>query len=322
MILRTLATLIASAVVLSACGGGGSSTNASTQTLPNATQQTATGTLTIGAAPGGTSSSKRRPAYVSPSTKYATLWIDSSTTGDREACSIANGLATGTCTINWVSTSGVHTFTVAVDDASSINGGGNILGDISVSETLQAGANSLSNITLNAVVAQIGFVSEAEKSSDCEDYDGGVNVTNCYVGQLVFEDADGNDIVPPGDYDQVAACLVQNGSLIISQGYICYGPGPQVGIPNPAFWIYCVPGATGTFTMGGESQDVLLGGDSGVPYGTNYGEVSPGQQATYSLAYPNQANYTMNNWPSYSCSNGTVNAVGPANGGVVVQTHH
>jgi hypothetical protein len=323
MILRTLAPCIASTVVLAACSGGGASPNASTQTVPNAAQQTATGTLTIGAAPSGSTSSKRRPAYVSPSTKFATLWIDSNATGDREACSVANGLATGTCTINWVSTSGTHTFTVAVDDATSINGPGNILGDASVSETLQVGANSLANITLNGVVAQIGFVSEVESPAGaiaCESL--GQPTSNCYQGELAFEDADGNDIVYPGHYDQLAACLVQNGSLIISQGYACYGPGPQAGLTYPSFWIDCIAGATGTFTMGGESQDVLLGDDDDIPYGTGYGEVSPAQQATYSLSHPSQSAYVMDNWPSYSCADGTVTAVGPANGGVVVQTHH
>ncbi len=323
MILRTVATLIASTVVLAACGGGGSSTAASTQTLPNVAQQTATGTLTIGGAQIGTAGTKRRPAYVSPSTKWATLWIDSNTTGDREACSVANGLATGTCTINWVSTSGVHTFSVAVDDATSINGPGNILGDISVSETLQAGVNSLPNITLHSVVAQIGLLNEAESAEGSVTCNlaSDPNSTNCYTGQIAFEDADGNDIVYPGDFDQLAACLVQNGSLIISQGYNCYGPGPQEDLIY-GFYVWCQAGATGTFTMGGESQDVLLGEDSGIPYGVNYGEVSPAQQATYSLSYPNQADYTMNNWPSYSCSDGTITAVGPANGPITVNSKH
>jgi hypothetical protein len=318
MILRTLAPLIASTVVLAGCsGGGGSSTNGSTQALPNATQA-ATGTLTIGAAPAGTASNKRRPAYVSPSTTFATLWIDGSTTGDRQACSPGAGAGgTGTCTINWVSTSGAHTFTVAVDDATSINGPGNILADYSLDEVLQTGVNSLPNITLNGVVAQTAFVSETlypAGNSNC----GSASSPNCFYGKFDYLDADGNAIVAPGNFDGGGACI--NPSNTPGANYNCLPFALSPGL-NEEFGAICAPGENDTFTFVGASYAATNPSEAG-RYGINYGEVSPAQQATYSLVYPNQTSYVMNNWPTYSCVDGTIATVGPANGGVVVQKHH
>jgi hypothetical protein len=296
MILRKLAPLAGVCVLLAACSGGGSST---TSPIPNriaSPQKSAAGTLTIGMPRVSTTGKRRKPDYVSPSTTFVTLWIDVNTSGFRQACSPA----ASQCTLDWTSTAGTHTFTVALDDGTAITGPGTILADYAQSETLNAGVNSIPTITLNGVAAQITFFSEtfeAVNSPTCDIYSTSVN---CFLTDYEIDDADGNQIVPPGNFDGDGACVVASDANLALVPVTCY-TSPS-GIDQSAI-VICNPGTTGSFTLGGESSDVNSGATA------PFGEVSPAQLATYSLAYPNQTAYTMSGWPTYTCSNGTISAI-------------
>ncbi len=167
-------------------------------------QKSAAGTLTIGMPHVSTAGKRRRPGYVSPSTTYVTLWIDADTTGFRQACSPV----ASQCTIDWVSTSGTHSFTLALDDGAAISGPGNVLADYAQSETLAAGVNSLPTITLNGVAAQDTYFSEvldAANSSTCGLYGADVN---CFIADYEVDDADGNQIMPPGKFRRQRRCCI------------------------------------------------------------------------------------------------------------------
>lgn len=294
--MRGLAPLAGICILLAACSGGGAVGSSSTPILPKSAQQSATGALTLRLSHTRTAGRVRKATYVSPSTTFATLWIDADATGFRQACSPA----ASQCTLNWTSTAGAHTFTVAVDDGTAITGPGNILADYSQSETLVAGVNSIPTITLNGVAAQVSFVSEtleAVNTSPCTIYSTSVN---CFLADYEFDDADGNQIVPPGNFDGDGACVVASDGNLALVTAVCYG-SPSGLDQNTV--VICTPGTTGTFTMGGQSNDVNDGATG------PFGEVSPAQLATYSLVYPTQSAYTMTNWPTYNCSNGIISAM-------------
>lgn len=297
------------AVLMSGCSGGGSTT----LLLPNAATQSATGTLTIGTPARGVAAGVRRPAYNSSATTFANLWIDGSPTATRVGCPAT---FSDQCVINWTSTSGQHTFTAALDNSVSIAGGGTVLSDNSETVTLTAGANTLPDLTLNAVAAQIELVQQvlyAAGNSACTSQEiGGTNAgLNCYVGTYYVVDA-GYQLISDvasnaavSSFDNGGVCVQSantSGLFYLSSaiGSSCYSlvgvPGFTDGTP---FVATCAPGATGSFQVLGEAQNVAL---SSSPQG---GEVSAQQLGTYSLVYPNQT-YTMLFFPTYTCTSGSI----------------
>jgi hypothetical protein len=312
---RMFASVISLAVALASCSGGGAagSPPASilpTSSLPSTSKQIATGTITIDVPKAATTSSTaRKPAFVSPATTFATLFIDSSLVGTRVYCTpgTAENANTGTCVINWTSTSGTHTFTVETDDGGPAGGIGQygfILGDASVSESLTAGTNTLANITLNASPSLVVYQSSDPESSSsplCAAY--GQN-TNCIVAYYYTNDIDGDIIVAPGDYDNGGICFSGGGNLT-SVGPQCISTIPGAGVGS--IIEQCVQGATGTFGVSDQAA---------VPLGT--GSLSAAQISAYNLDYSNLE--TNPGFPTFSCLNGTISTVGPANGSVTVQS--
>lgn len=276
-------------VALAACSGGGSTGTPSTSIFPNSVHQIASGTLMI-IVPGSQTAGKvRKPAYVSPSTTYVTLWIDAAATGNRVACSPGS---LHTCTLNWTSTSGSHTFAVAIDDSPSVTGGGNVLAEASSVENLVEGENTLSTITLNGVPAQITFHSESYfsgNSSQCTSV--GITFDDCYYVSALVEDADGNTLVPPGRYDNGGICFNPNGEGEMGNSNCVSG---LISGTFVDYQVACQPlNGTWTFT-------VVASAKGSAPYG----EISAAQLASYNLQYPNQASLTMNDFPTYSCEFG------------------
>jgi len=301
VILRKLAPLAGACLILAACSGGGAVGTPASPIPPSTSVQNATGTLTIGVPQASTAANARKPAFVSASTTYATLWIDAGATGFRQACS-----SSATCTINWTSTSGSHTFSVEVDDSPAVAGGGTVLADASVSENLAAGFNALSPIALNGVAAQVALVAEnadAAGSAPCVPLGTGVN---CYQGQWQVLDYDGNVIVPPGGFDNGGVCLDTTDGL---EGFVAMSCTLSPSA-TPSFTLSCQSGATGTFGIVAGTYD-----------GTTYGAMSGAQLGSYNLAYPNSDALAVQNWPTYDCTNGTISATAPANGSVTVQSH-
>ena len=123
---------------------------------------------------------------------------------------------------------------------------------------------------------------------------------------------DSDAINPPGVYSNGGACLAPSDQTIAASGTVCLDAIPS----SLQVYAAACSGVTGTFTMTGSSQGVLLHLNPTGPWGAE----SPAQLATYSLNYPSQANIPVNNWPTYTCSNGTIADLGPANGSVTVQS--
>lgn len=315
MTFQMLAPLVAIAVALTACSGGGSPGASAGTALPKSTQQTSTGTLSVALPQVGVSSnarkaasSTRKPNYVSTSTTYATLWIDGSTTGNRVAC---NGQA-GQCTINWTSTSGSHTFAVALDDSSSVSGGGYVLAENSLNFMLGAGSGNTLSMNLNGVVATVQFASEnllALGASDCGQGE------NCFDVFLYALDWDGNIITSPGGID--------NGDLDISSTLVLsFGSSTGTNFLTTETSNGMLEDSN--FNCPGDesvTQSMTLSAQTGYESGQTNGEVTSSQLATYSLNYPNQSNIALENWPTYNCLNGQISAVGPANGSITVTSH-
>ncbi len=307
MNLRTLATLLAisSALGLNACSGG-ASTGAPTSmnvsapgNLPGATTQRANGTLAIAAPQSSTAENRREVTYVSPSTRYATLWIDGAYE-TRQPCN-----AVLPCTLNWVSTSGPHTFTAEVDDSLSVGGAGNVLADASIVFGLAAGENTFS-MQLAGVPAQVAFVSEFYDTAEC------LFQQTCFNANETVDDADGN-VIPGGSYDNLGVCIVEASPGITG----CYGPtSPFFNVQSTFSDIGC-EGGTGSFSVTAESYQAYLNGPSAAE-----GELTTAELASFDLTYPNQNSYAMTGWPAYSCANYQIFVNGPAQGGVTLQSHH
>jgi len=307
---RYAAPLVALSLALSACSGGGGTGSAPTSALPASSQQVATGTLKIGMpATSGTAAGARKPAYVSPATTYATLWIDSSTTGVRQACTPGGGNGTsGQCTINWTSTAGTHAFNLEVDNSSSPSGPGAVLADNSFEENLTTGLNSLPNVILNAVPAGIDFIGETDLGPNaCPGLNPG---QNCFSGTFSIVDASGQNIVGPGDYDDFGVCAAPTSTVGFLAG-TCSGIEIETSI---YFTAGCVPAAPpGTFTFSVAPVEYQP---------NNLGELSSAQLASYGLTYPNQNALAVDNFPTYTCAaNGTISVAGPANGPITVESH-
>lgn len=315
--LRYAAPLIAISLALSACSGGGSAGTTPASALPLSSHQVATGTIRIGMpATAGTAAGARKPAYVSPGTTYATLWIDatptSNTIGVRQACTPggANGTS-GECTINWTSTAGQHNFSAEIDNSTSPSGGGTMLGEISQTYTLTAGANSLPDMLLDGIPAALALTTESLFAPFSPACNGGS--INCVSGFLWVLDAAGDAIVPPGYYDS-DVCLRPSSNIgfvslgVDSPGYSCSNGIIASGGYAP-FSAYCTGNGNGTFT-------VTAFGNTPPFVGYLYGA----QLAAYDLTYPSQT-FPVNGFPTYTCSQGQVISVaGPANGAVTVQS--
>jgi hypothetical protein len=308
MFSRKFALLIAFALTLAACSGGETAGGPAASTLPNSTRQAASGTLTIGAPTAGAAANSRKAAFVSPSTTFATLWIDGNATANTRLACTPGGGTTGQCTLQWSSTSGSHTFVIAVDDSPTAAGGGNVLADISVVENLTSGVNSLANVTLNGVPAEINHISEGvfqNPQAQCQLI---ASPGNCVTGHMTIEDADANYIASPSNLDNGGICLQPTDQSVgVVDEADCYTATTGA---NQYFGVWCAVGANGTFTISAASAQ-----QSGP-----FGAASAAQLATYSLVYPNQTALAVLNWPTYVCSNGQITAFGQATGPITVQS--
>lgn len=288
MHLRMLPPLVGVYAVLTACSGGGTA-----GTPVTSMHHAATGTLTLNVPQTSAAADARKPTYISPSTTFVTLWIDGSETGTRVSCTPVG--FTPTCTLNWVSTSGSHTFAVALDDSASVNGGGNVLAEGSAVETLVEGTNTLPTLTLNGVPAQIAFRSEtlwtSFENSNCEGTPGYTS-GGCYSGSGSVEDADGNLIESSPHIDGGGLCLAPSDSSVGATSSSSCITGANASFAYLVYQVACQAADTGVthFTL------VATPTNAGP-----YGELSATQLATYNLTYPNQASIPLRSFPTYTC---------------------
>ncbi len=288
--------LVLLAMLVSACSGGGGGAS-STPLSPPATPGVATGTLVIDPPSTTLQARSRRPDYVSSATRYATLWIDNATPGTRVACTPGSGK---TCSINWTSTSGSHKFTAAVDDSSSISGGGNLLAAFTANESLTVGSNTIPAITLDGVPAGYSYVSEtlyAAGNANCPN-----NGVNCAVASFQVTDADGQLITGPNG---LIGCPTSSQYGTIT----CAGTLLMASNTEATYTAYCIASGT-TDQTNGVNFTVT------VPTLSSNTFLSAAELSEYLLVFPTQTGVAA--FPTYSCTNGTISVSGAANGTVTL----
>jgi hypothetical protein len=157
VIIRKLAC-IGTTVLLAACSGAGSSSSPGSV---SPTLQLVSGTLSIGSAPVTAQSRGRKPAFVSPGTGHAALFIDgvAAASGSTTTCVAATGTGTG-CTIAWsaqLSVPAPHVFAVEADTGDNAPAN-TVLSEGAGSYAVVAGSgNALDVLPLNGVVNQATF---------------------------------------------------------------------------------------------------------------------------------------------------------------------
>lgn len=178
---------LAAIVALTACGGGGSSSLPPTSAKSANANTNATMRLTIPSK----SAAGVRAKYVSTSTQSVVLTVNGTalpafgTTPSSPGCSANNG---GTvCSLAFSAAVGSATIGVKAYDAAS--GGGNLLSQGTVTQTLVAGTNVVP-VIMGGVTASLSVSAPAINA--------GTAGTTPVVVQA--KDADGNTIVGPGNY--------------------------------------------------------------------------------------------------------------------------
>jgi virginiamycin B lyase len=287
--MRLRAFIAGTCVLAAGCSGGGTRGVSPVLIAPSVTtaQHNASGSLRVVMSRVGRAVSKRGPAYVSPSTLDATLFIDGTASGNRVPCASAG------CTINWTSNAGSHTFAVETDD------GHTVLAQGAATYVLTAGTNALGALTLSGVAAALALESET-LSAHCA----GANPI-CYSGAYAVADADANLIALPGaTYDNgpltVASGTGSTATFAASFNGNTSGvgglSGPDANGNDYQFALACSPGVTGSFTLAFAPQVTIPPAS----------EVTAAELATYGLSYP--AAVSAQGWPAYACASGYIAA--------------
>jgi hypothetical protein len=218
------ACLLAVLPVISACSGGGGSPGGVPATIaPTAANAHTMVTFTI-AIPPKTTSSKTRPAYVSPATQSMTInvlqgstSVVSETVGlTANSTGCTSSLAGVTCTLQLALSPGSYTASITTYD--STNGTGNALSTAQdVAFTVTAGQNNLVPISLSGIPASVAVTALTSTS---------VNV--------VAKDADGNYIVGSGAPVYTAAKTSGSAVVTITQPSTSQPNVISFTVPSPA----------------------------------------------------------------------------------------
>jgi hypothetical protein len=309
----TLVSCIGIAVMLAACGGGGASSTPSVSNT-SATVQQVYGTLFIGDMPSSSAASNaRKPAYVSAAATHASVFINGSATtaGTTTTCSATTGTGTG-CTISWSTALAVpnsYTFTVEIDNGSKILAVGKN------TYALIAGANTLSALTLNGVVAQASFtVTSCPTAATCN---GSVTLADAAGDAIAYT---GVTAVPTAGNNPTTGTIFDNGSVTLASSNatngLVSGIAQSVGGTFSTF-------ASSTLTIGGVETagaytysvtcnaeagpavfGITVGGAS-----TPSGDLTPGQLTTLgAVSYPAGPPTVTGTAPSFSCTAGTISS--------------
>jgi len=213
--MKTLIGLFVACLMIAGCAGGG---GGSTVAVPNAptgptgsSPQYASLQLSF---PVRSSGSSSRPQYVSPSTSQIEVvvntvnggappsWVPAdvttplTTTGGSPNCSISAG--TETCNLQVAAPPGTVNYTFTVKDT-----GGAALGTLTTDETVVQGVANAFNVTLQGIVKTVTVSGTALAANDQSFATTGETLT------VQAQDADGNQIVLPGAYNN-AVTLTDN----------------------------------------------------------------------------------------------------------------
>ena len=219
----TVATAAFLTSLFTACGGGGGSSLPAAPSRASVTGVNATMRLTIPAK----SSSATRAKYVSASTQSVVLSVNGTalpadnTTATSPGCSSTNGAVV----CSFAFTAPVGTATIGVKAYDAPNGGGNLLSQGAVTQTLVAGSNVVP-VALGGVTASLAVSAAAIAA-------GTAGATPVIVQA---KDADGNVIVGPGNYSSpiTVADADTTGITTLSVNGTSEGTSATVNGPNDA----------------------------------------------------------------------------------------
>jgi hypothetical protein len=318
MDLRRLAC-IASVASLAACSGGGG--GSSTYTAPKTTVEKVSGTITIAQPAAGTSSKARRPAFVSPSTGHASVFVAGVFSGSTATCTATYGTGTG-CTIPWTATvtvPGSYVFSVETDTGANAPPN-TVLSEGSNTYALVAGSNPLAALSLNGVVKDVSY-----GVTSCT----GANPGVC-TGTLSLAGPAGNVIsyaglgtVPTTGNAPSSGNVFDNGNVTFVSGTPAAGvvSGTAYGAVPPTFATYATntltvvgvqPSTTGTypFTVSCLASTSGVFGITATIVGTPSLDVTTAQLAALSPAvtYPAQTLTLQGTAPSFTCTSGIISS--------------
>lgn len=242
-------TAIVIITVLSACGGGGSGISggpppASNNSGGGSTAAT-TVAFTITIPPASTSTNGRRRMYVSPNTKsVAVQQLDSGNSvvasQTYNVTSGSNGCTTNssgtTCTFSFPAPAG--TFNFSVKSFSATGGGGSLLSESTLTNVtiLKGQANQIS-VTLNGVLASVGFAAGSQSISATLGAPQTVN--------FIPQDATGATIIGPGTYDNGPLTISNTASTVAS-----ISPNSFSAPGTTSATLQCSTAGNGTLTFG------------------------------------------------------------------------
>jgi hypothetical protein len=306
-----------SAALLASCGSGGTGTSA--PQLPHAATQAVSGTLTIGNPGSTTTSTGRRPLFVSPSTKHAALFIDgaAAASGSTTTCTGTTGTGTG-CTIAWTAQLAVpaaHVFAVETDTGTNAPAN-TVLSEGAGTYAVVAGAgNTLGALSLNGIASGATFAvtscSGANPNSLCN---GTVTISApagnaiAYTGTTPVPTA-GNSPSSGNVFDNGNVTLVSSAPAVgtitgtaqptfsaLAAGTLTVSGVDTTGIST--YQVTCASGATGTF-------GITLGGGA-----TPSGAVTAAELAGLSpaVSFPAAGVAVVGTAPSFTCNAGTISS--------------
>jgi len=189
---RTLAFALAAALI-AGCGGGTTPKVASQQPAPQASSPAQKAPQTVSVAfsiviPTPAPASAHRPAYVSSSTKSASIAVGTNAAVSVNCTTVCSG------TVN--APVGSDLFTVKLYDAT--NGGGNLLSTGSLTQTIVAGQANSVNVTFNGVIASLGISLPTVTPGTAGSVTVSVNAfdadENAIIGSGSYVDASGNPV--------------------------------------------------------------------------------------------------------------------------------
>jgi hypothetical protein len=311
---------IAGVLSLAACSGGGGSSSTPGKTTG---AQRVSGTITIVQPPASVLGIHRRPAFVSPSTGHAALFINGGAiaSGSTTSCTPPSfGSGTG-CTISWSANLVVpasYVFSVETDTGTTFAPNNTVLSEGSNSYAIVAGNNALAALSLNGVVKIVSYGVTSCTTSSC-------------IGNLSLAAAAGNIIsydgattVPAVGNSPSSGNVFDNGSVTFvgstAYGNVTGSPDTDgantyatyaAGAPDTLtisgvqpyttgtypYQVTCVAAATGTF-------GITAAGDI-----TPSGDVTTAELATGlspAVSYPAAAIAVLGTVPSFGCTNGVI----------------
>src|SRR5581483_1907978 len=183
---RCPATLLAAAI-LSACSGGGSAMPPRA-IVPLSSPRSVTVHFSIALPARSSAGLRRRPRYVSASTKSATVTVTPA--GGSPATPVVINCSPASCTGQLAAPVGSDTFAVKLFDAA--NGAGSLLSTGTLTQTIVLDAANVVKVTFDGVVRALAL-SLAPSAVTF----GKASTVNVLAAAL---DADGNTIVGPGSY--------------------------------------------------------------------------------------------------------------------------